>query len=97
MLEQTVELNAKPTVATRQLNVAKRAKMARKARSAQLQSIPGKHTVASTGGARRNTIIGVFMNRYATNMYIRADCGGATLIRPDMLLVVPTSSTLDGC
>jgi cohesin complex subunit SA-1/2 len=92
MLERTVELNAKLLTATRQLNVAKRAKMARKAEALKLQVDSWKRTVADLEEIVKDTILGVFMNRYRdSNMYIRANSlralGTYTLIRPDMLLV----------
>jgi cohesin complex subunit SA-1/2 len=92
MLERTVELNSKLQVATRQLSVAKRAKQARKAEALKLQVDSWKRTVAELEEIVKETIMGVFMNRYRdSNMYIRADSltalGTYTLMRPDIFLV----------
>jgi cohesin complex subunit SA-1/2 len=92
MLERTVELNAKLLTATRQLNVAKRAKQSRKAEAVQGQVDSWKRTVADLEEMVKDTVMGIFMNRYRdSNMYIRADSlkalGTYTLIRPDLFLV----------
>jgi cohesin complex subunit SA-1/2 len=92
MLERTVELNAKLTVATRQLNVAKRGKQSRKAEALSGQVDSWKRTVADLEEMVKDTILGIFMNRYRdSNMHIRADSlkalGTYTLMRPDLFLV----------
>ena len=92
MLEQTNELATKLEIASRQLAVAKRAKMSRKADALKLQVDSWKRTIADLEEIVKDTVMGVFMNRYRdSNKHIRADSlkalGTYCLIRPDIFLV----------